>query len=242
MMEQDNIYEKLKELLAKSGGKYSILEEQIDVELQVEYFELVNKCLKNKRNSEDILSDEDKLYNPDISDDEKKIILTELSDDKNVEAYRIIERFIKADIKELKSWSILALQHARISLETHLLDEQQVFISTGLGGKGEKLRYFIVCKFKENVIITDIQKKIVQTEFEISFKNHNSVIEKITYLDDYFSVIALIPIDISINEVIKSAISESNNYGGFIYDKYLVTNVKILKISEIESYFNNKGI
>ena len=56
-MEQDNIYESLKELLAKSAGKYSILEEQIDVELQVEFFELVNKYLKSKRNSEDILSD-----------------------------------------------------------------------------------------------------------------------------------------------------------------------------------------
>ena len=42
-MEQDNIYNQLKKLLEDSGGKYNILEEQINVELQVEFFELVNK-------------------------------------------------------------------------------------------------------------------------------------------------------------------------------------------------------
>ncbi len=242
MMEQDNIYESLKELLAKSAGKYSILEEQIDVELQVEFFELVNKHLKNKRNSEDILSDEDKLYNTDIADDKKKIILVELSNDENVEAYRIIERFMKADIKKLKSWSILALQHARINLETHLLDEQQVFISTGLGGKGEKLRYFISGKLKLGDVFSETQKKIIKSEFEFTFKELNSEIEKIDFINEYFTLFALIPIDVSISEVVLKAIKECNNYGDFLYQKYLVTNVKVLNIKDIIWYFKKKGI
>ena len=136
----------------------------------------------------------------------------------------------------------MALQHSRISLETHFLDEQQVFISTGLGGKGEKLRYFIVCKFKETIEIKDMQKKVLQTEFEMSFSSHNSFIEKISYFDDYFSILGLIPIDVSINEVVKTAIKESNNYGDFIHDRFLITNVKILKIREIRGHFKKMGI
>lgn len=241
-MEKDNIYDKLKELLAKAGGNYKILEEKIDVELQVEFFELANKYLNNKRNSDDILSDEDKLYNPDISIDEKKIILVELSNDENVEAYRIIERFIKAEIKDLKPWGILALQHSRISLETHLLDEQQVFISTGLGGKGEKLRYFISGKLKVGDSFSKTQIQIVRSEFDYTFKEFNSEIENIDFINEYFTLIALIPIDVSISDVVLKAIDESNNYGNFLHHNYLVTNVKVLNINDIIRYFKKKGV
>ena len=48
-MEQDNIYNQLKKILEDSGGKYNILEEQINVELQVEFFEKVNKLMEEKR-------------------------------------------------------------------------------------------------------------------------------------------------------------------------------------------------
>ena len=241
-MDEDNIQDKLKELLSKTGGTYNILEEQIDVELQIEFFELVNKLMKNKRNPKEIIADKEKLYDANIDIEEKKQLLAELSNTEKAETYRIIEKFIEKAKENMKPWAILALQHCRIGLETYLLDEQQVFISTGLGGKEEKLRYFIVCKLKESAPITSVQKKVVQTEFEISFKTFNSGIEKISYFDNYFSVIGLIPINISINEVIQSSITESNHFGGFIHDKYLVTNVKILKVDEINRYFKNKGI
>jgi hypothetical protein len=241
-MEPDNIYNQLKKLLADSGGKYNILEEQINVELQVEFFELVNKLLNKKRNEEDVLNDEKKIFNSETSDHDKKIILAELSNTENPKAYRIIEKFIDTKPENLNQWAILSLQHSRISLETHFLDEQQVFISTGLGGKGDRLRYFIVCKFKEEIEIKDVQKKVLQTEFEMSFTKHNSDIEKIRYLDGYFSILGLIPINISINELIESAIHEANQYGDFIYDKFLVTNVKILNKVNIKAHFKKMGI
>ncbi len=241
-MEQDNIYNQLKKLLEDSGGKYNILEEQINVELQVEFFELVNELMKEKRLNQEVLADEFKLFDDKVSEEEKKTLLAELSNTEDPKAYRIIEKFIETKQENLYAWAILSLQHSRISLETHFLDEQQVFISTGLGGKGEKLRYFIVCKFKEGTEIQDIQMRVLQTEFEISFNAHSSVIEKLSYLDAYFSILGLIPIDVSINEVVKTAIKESNNYGDFIHDKFLVTNVKVLKTKEIESHFKKMGI
>lgn len=241
-MNEDNIYDQLKKMLAKTGGKYNIMEEKIDVELQVEFFELVNKLIKEKRNPEDVIADEKKLYDHDVDDVEKKKILAELSNTESVEAYRIIERFIDTKDINLNTWAVLALQHARISLETHLLDEQQIFISTGLGGKGDKLRYFFVCKVKDDLTMTDVQKKVAQTEFEIIFDNHNSIIEEIKFQDKYFSVLSLIPINISVNDIIKLAIDESNQYGDFLNDKYLVTNVKVLEKDEIEQYFKKMKI
>lgn len=239
-MEQDNISNKLKSLLTNTDGKYEILEEQIDINLQIEFFELVEELSKANKGLANINFEIEQLFNTETTIEEQKKILVKLSDNETPEAFRAIERFIASGNKKLKNWSALALQHCRINLESHLLDERKILISTGLGGKDDKLRYFIVCKLNSN--ITHTQKKLVQTEFEISFKKNNSKIEKIQYFDKYFSVIGLIPIDTPVDEIIKKTISESNNYGGFIYDKYLVTNIKKLKIKEIENYFKNQEI
>jgi len=242
-MEKDNIYNQLKKLLEKSGGNFNILEEQIDVDLQVEFFEMINALKKEEDDESNNLEKIEKTLNSENTEsDKKKRILAKLSNMEDPEAYRIIERFTETKNKELDQWATLALQHCRINLESHFLDEQQVFISTGLGGKGEKLRYFIVCKIKEGKDIEAAQRKMVETEFDTIFNARNSVVEKISQNEHYFSLLALIPIDISINEVIKEAIDESNNYGDFIHSKFLVTNVKILQKSEIEKYFKKLGL
>lgn len=241
-MDENNIYNQLKELLDKAGGKFNILEEQIDVELQLEFFELVNKLLKKKRSSTTINTESLKLFESEISVEEKKRILAELSIKEDVESYRIIEKFIHQDNKDLKKWAVLALQHSRISLETYLLDEQQVFISTGLGGSKNKLRYFIAGKLKTGERFTDTQKKVIKTEFEIVFKSFDSKIENLTFTDEYFNILCLIPIEISIGEILKNSIDESNQFGNFLYSDYLVTNVRILKMEEIIGYFKKKGI
>ena len=123
-----------------------------------------------------------------------------------------------------------------------MLDEQQVFISTGLGGQGESLRYFMAGKLKSDNEFSESQKKIIKNEFEYSFKLFNSVIEKINFINEYFTIIGLIPISASISDVIEKAISEVNNYGDFLYKEYLVTNVKLLNVNDIIHYFKKKGV
>jgi len=243
-MDKDNIYNQLKQLLEKSGGNFNILEEQIDVDLQVEFFEMIDTLKKEEddESGDDFGQIEKSLNSTGTDLNEKKRTLAKLSNIENPEAFRIIERFTEQKNKDLDQWTTLALQHCRINLESHFLDEQQVFISTGLGGKDEKLRYFIACKIKEGKDITDAQRKMVATEFDTIFSARNSVVEKIKHSKSYFSLVGLIPIDISINEVIKEAIDETNSYGDFIHSKFLVTNVKILQKSEIEKYFKNLGL
>ncbi len=241
-MEKDNIYEKLKTLLAKSGGNFSILEEQIDIELQVDFYQLVNQLKKENRAFEDVVLESNNLYSSNTSIENKKRLIAELSNIEKVEAYRLLEKFIDKGDANLRKWAMLALQHCRVGLETHLLDGQQVFISTGLGGKKDKLRYFIVGKLNSTDEFNDTQKKVIQSEFNFSFNTFNSIIEKISFFNDHFTVIGLIPIDVSINDVIRGAIEESNNYGGFLHKEFLVTNVKILTIKEISHNFKKKGL
>jgi len=242
-MKDDNIYQKLKDILIELGGDFSILEEQIDVNLQVEFFELVHEIAENKRENKEILDEAyNRLIDPDVHTEEKKKLLAELSTIDKPESYRIIEKVVNDNDSELYSWAMLALQHCRIGLETSLLDENQIFISTGLGGKGEKLRYFIACKFKSDDSFSDTHKKIVQTEFEDVFEKHDCKIEKVTFVEKYVSVIALIPIEVSVGNVIKSSITECNQYGDFLYQQYLITNVKMLDYTEIKNFFKDKGL
>jgi len=134
-MEEENVYRKIQEAITSLPENFSILEEQIDVELQLEYFNYVRE-LKEVFSEEIILQHQWDLFNPAVPIDEKKNILVLLASQDKVESFRTIEKYAKNPDPELREWSILALQESRMVLQSSLMDEQQVYISTGLGGKG----------------------------------------------------------------------------------------------------------
>jgi len=240
-MSEGSIYNQLKELLAKAGGAYRIMEEQIDVDLQVEFFEMANKLLKKHLDLESVEEKSKKLFDKETSFEVKKRLLVELSNAEKPDAYRIIQQFIEKGDSELRSWAVLSLQHSRITLETHLLDQNQVFISTGLGGDNTRLRYFIAIRTKYGKIISDCQKTIVHNEFEPVFKKNKSTIEEVAFYDKYFTIKCLIPIDIAVGDLVLIGLAEANQYGNFLSKDYLVTNVRILNQNEIENFFNKKS-
>ena len=239
-MGDNNIYEKLRDLLEKAGGKYSILEEQVDVDLQMKFFEFSNNLRRNKRSYEEIIGNIDTLYDVEADLERKKIILAELSECDTVEAFRELEKFLKHVDAKLKPWALLSFQHCRIGLESHLLDEHKVFISTGLGGKDDKLRYFIAFKNKKGIEFSETQIKIIDNEFPFIFKKNDCIIENTQYLDQYFSILAIMPVDCVLNDIITAAIDEVNLYGDFLQSDYLITNVKKLEKKDIEFYFNKE--
>jgi len=91
-------------------------------------------------------------------------MLVKLASINSVEAFRTIERYLKEPNHSLRDWAKLAFQESKLLLESKLLDENQVLISTGLGGKGMKLRYFTVILSDTGENLTKIQKKIINSE------------------------------------------------------------------------------
>jgi len=140
---------------------------------------------------------------------------------------------------ELKDWSILSLQESRLLLESKLLEENQVFISTGLGGLRGKLRYFIALFSESNNDFSDIQRNLIQSEFDYIFPKFEAEVEKVEFFTNYATIVGLIPLNIPVKDPIKSAIDECNNLGNFIKQGFLITNVKILSTLEIENLLNN---
>ena len=130
----ENDLKKIQEAIDSLPENFSILEEQIDVDLQMEYFELARSTREEDEIEGLIKTAPDLLYSEESTFELKKKTLVGLAGIDDVEAFRIIEKFHKESSEELKSWAVLALQESRMVLQSSLLEEQQVFISTGLGG------------------------------------------------------------------------------------------------------------
>jgi len=232
-MEQDNIYDKIQEILGSLKGNYNILEEQIDIDVQMEYFES-SKGIKKTFNKDDALETRNDLFSCEKTIDEKRLILSRLASIENVDAYRALEKYRENPDPELKDWATLAMQESRMLLESSFLDENQVFISTGMGGKGSKLRYFVVFITKQGKTLNEFNRKIMRSEVEYVFKNYDAEIEELNFSDKFATLKTIIPITVQLNELFEDAVSECNQFGDFLEMNFIVTNVKELSFQEIE--------
>jgi len=239
-MEEDNIYKKIQEAISSLPENFSILEEQIDVELQMEYFNY-SRDIKTGFSVELILQHQADLFDPTIPLDEKKNLLVLLASQEKVEAFRTIEKYAKDPDPELREWSILALQESRMVIQSSLMDEQQVYISTGLGGKEQKLRYFVVFICNENIEeYSTVQCKLIRDELEYALAHNNGILEEISFEKDLAIALLLLPVKSDIQGVFSSVINECNQYGDFVRQDIIITNVKRMSVNEIKRFINRE--
>jgi hypothetical protein len=238
-MENENIYDKIRELLGNSPTNFNILEEKIDIDLQMQYFE-VSKGVKEDLNQENIMKSKEDIFNLTIPEKTRMARFAELASLENVEAYRTIERYVTSNQKALKEWAVLALQESRMLLESRLLDENRVFISTGLGGKGTKLRYFVVLLLKPGKEFSDLNRKIIKSEVSMVLQKCQGEIEKIDFKGNYATLMVIMPLEVPIKQVFRESVKECNLYGNFLKPNFIVTNVKELSKYEIDEFLKNQ--
>jgi len=236
-MDTNNLDDRIESFLGNLPDKYSILQNQIPIETQLAYFDF-SKKIKNDIDEEQILSKSDLLFDSEYSIPEKKILLALLASIPKPEIYRLIEKFYNEADDELKHWSNLALIESRMQLESSILGESQVLITTGLGGKNNLLRYFIVGFTKENNPFSDSNKLVINNEFDLYISEQKGEIEKIDFFENYFTITCLLPISLDVPIFLKKIISECNIYGNFLRDNYAVTNVKYFDSKDIASFLD----
>jgi len=230
----NKVYQKIQELLSKRGQEVTVLEEQVDIEMQKEYFNF-SKELNKTLDKNLVLKEKDLLFEETTSSEKKKELLSALAKIDNPEAFRAIETYKENCDEDLKQWTVLAMQESKMVLETSLLGNAPIFISTGLGGKGNKLRYFIVLVNTEDVSFLDWQKTLFQKELDGVLKNEEGEVESIEFDKDKILIKVLLPISVSIKDVFTTAIKESNEFGNFLMESFIVTNIKILESEEIDN-------
>lgn len=240
MEEHENLYEKIREILGGSPGKLKILEHKIDMDLQMEYYDCSMRT-REERDEEWALDHMQYLSEPGYSGDVKKEILARLASTGKVECYRAIESYLQDALEPLRSWALLALNESLMLLESKIMDENQVFISTGLGGKDEKLRYFAVLMSRTRLDLTPSQQMVIKNEFEYILKKFDAVVEESNFSGYLATMLLLLPMNHSLKSVFKEAIDECNRYGDFLNDDFIVTNVRVLSFGEIEQFLERRS-
>jgi len=232
-MEEEQFYDNIQKALENLPENFNILEEQIEVEIQMKYFEFARK-VRERDIADECFDDRENLFSPETSFERKKEILTAIAGLDEVKAYRTIEKFVNESEGEIKQWAILALQESRMLLQSSLLDEQQVFISTGLGGKGKMLRYFVVfINRNKYVMLTNTQQKLLKNELIYEIDKSNGEFETMDFMEGFSSALVMLPLTIDIKKVFQNVVDECNQYGNFLNEDMIVTNVKVMSRGEI---------
>lgn len=234
MSKQDDLLAKLRETIDEQGVEsFHILEELVPVDQQMEFFRYLDR-VRSKQETFDRNEEINLLFSPDVSIPRKKHSLVLLASIPDVKAYRSIETYHSSPAEpELQDWSSMALVSSRIILSSELSGQQQIYISSGLGGQDHKLRFFALFVSHNGHPFTDLQKEMAEREFTFQLQQAEVTIEKIEMKENYFTILMLLPFRHDIRVSFEEALNECNQYGHFLDPKYLFTNVKILNEQEI---------
>ncbi|MDR3093954.1 MAG: hypothetical protein LBU62_04850 [Bacteroidales bacterium] len=238
-MDNESVYKRIQDFFGNMDN-ISLLENPVDVTVQMQYFDLSGK-VRGKQSNKEILAHKDDLFNSEITIAKKKKLLAQMAGIPSPEIYRTLETYAKQPDETLKEWAQLALQENKLLLESDLLECPQVFISTGLGGKGHKLRYFVVLFNRVGGNLQPFQQKIVHEEMEDALKRHNSELEEVHFMDNYTTMRVVVPLTSDLTRVFREGIDECNQFGNFLSNDFIVTNMKELSSTEIKEALDTKN-
>ena len=234
MESERDIFNEFNQALQSLKGNLHVLEASVPVEKQMEYFRYSEKVREHSQN-QTVEGQIDALNSDQSSIEEMRYAMAFLAISGDVKAYRALENYNKdTKNKLLNDWSKMALLQARITLDSELSDEKQVFISTGLGGEGSKLRFYAFFKSEGLRTFSDYQRNLIEKEIPFHIQRYYGKVEEIQIEDNYFSIVFLIELQVDLKTMFLNALAECNEYGNFIQTSFVITNVKRFSPEDIK--------
>jgi hypothetical protein len=218
--------------ITEHSSSIRIVDDIINVKDQEQFLRLARKIKPNKVSNMEALRMADRLFETDVTIPEAKKILVILALRSNIEAFRVIEKYKEVAPPKLQDFARFSFYISRTLVEGDLSDNPPSLISTGLGGKNNKLRMFIA-------IFPSFEVLSVKIKPELSEWNGKKLqklpieTEKLHFLFEYTSLRILVPLNIDLTDVIKEFINECNKYGNFIFEGFFATNVTLPTHREI---------
>lgn len=225
------MFDKLRKIIPDLS-KAKVIEGIIDPETHLEYIEFSAKIGK-KISDEKVIEDADKIFSDEFDLEDKKELLVLMAKIDDVNIFRKIQKYSEKPDEGLSDWAFIALQESQNLIQSSLLGEEQILISTGLGGKDNKLRFFIIAQTENNEIISEIQKKIIQKEIEFAFNNNDCIVEKLEFGDNFYTIVGLFPFNFDVIEItLRQILEELKNFNINISEKYIITNIKVSNLEQ----------
>ena len=240
--EEDDILRKYQHSFRNMKGKIHILEQQVPVEEQMRYFRASERWKKNAGGLLPAYDEECNHWFRKLTDqeeiksvEEKKELLLNLANSKNPVSFRLLKQYVAdGPDPEVANWAYLALMEIQIALESDYSEERQIYISTGMGGKGTKLRFYVLLVSAGRKPFESYQRQVIEREFTYAFSQAGWKTETLHVAENYVELLLPIPIAGNIKKVMGDTIRECNEYGHFLSDRYTITNVKPLSEQEIQ--------
>ncbi|MDR2764449.1 MAG: hypothetical protein LBB90_05400 [Tannerella sp.] len=242
-MQQNDIFSQFQKFLHETEGDFHILEQRVPVAVQKEYFELSSRLRKSpprlrEADCEKYLT---QLRLPDTPAKQKKQLLSTLAVSMQAKAYGVLKQYVEECDPELSHWAYMALMESRMTLESELSDEKKIYISTGLGGEGQRLRFFILLISSSDAPFQTYQRQVIEREFAYFLSRENGKIERLTIREKHVELLVLLPLRTNLKYLLEKTIRECNQYGNFLSENITITNVKELNGDEIANILQMYG-
>lgn len=228
----ENLENKINSMLEGKPKDIKVIEFGIDFNVVKSYLKLMASLPSPLDESE--IVEQSKNIN-ELSETEQQKLLAQLAQQGSVPAYRTIEAFMESAEGEMKKWGIVALQHCRMQVENDLLDEPVGFIATGLGGKGSKIRYYMV--LKSNEALRTVMVEEVEYQYKKIMADYDSELEEVEQLEDYILIKMLCPFKTQPAELVEEGLP----LVPFLSNKFVVTNMMKPTLEKIEVWMKKKN-
>ncbi|MGL5682952.1 MAG: hypothetical protein ACRDDZ_07845 [Marinifilaceae bacterium] len=166
------------------------------------------------------------LFDEKITDAEKKCMMVLFATSGNIACYRALEQYLAGDMP-LRSFALVAHQHARMVLEMTILEKVPLYISSPLGGKDKAIRYALTLRGTQPGTIPPYIKTLIKKECEFIFAPNNITVERIAFKQQRIGIVLLIPAVTNPYEFIESLIDNINSCGELLEEAFSLTNTSL---------------
>ncbi len=220
--------------------KFRVMDISLGVDTQMEFLEMLGKV--DESFSHDFFKkNEARLFSPDTPFAELKQLLVHLSMVDSVEAMRSLERYVEQCPGEVKEFAQMAAYQSKLFLEASILGENQVLVASGMGGEGERMRFFVALMSRNRAPLSGAQQQLVQKEVEYQLKQSGATVESVTFEGGYVRIFALIPMRTNVKRLLERCIAECNELGSFMDQNMIISTVKPLSVDELDRIVNERS-
>lgn len=241
MYRQEEVFERFRNSLIHAEGHLHMVSSVIPSETQAAYFRAMQqeRITRQRMGIGPVPVDEaDEAYRSlcdELSDlNQKKHSIALLVLAGTIRAYRQLEAYSGEAEGELADWVRMAFSEVSISLQVEFLEEPHVLVASGLGGKGDRMRFFALFRSNDNIPFEDYQCRFMEKEFAYSLSSEGCEIDRLKVGQQHVELLIFVPVSVDFFRVITKLVEECNQYGNFLSPQIFVTNAKRMTEDEIE--------
>lgn len=219
-----------------SNTNYTFMEKTIELRVQKEYFGMKERLSAESSLLEDLIF---RFENEARTIYEKKRILCKIVNVDSIQSFRFLEKYVNSPDQGLEDWSVMAFTEAKMKMLGNLTEQNQVLVSSGLGGNGSLLRFFCVFfPFKRNYFFENDIKNI-KNEIDFFVSKFGLKVEWIENFHlEFFKFMILFPINYEMDSFIWKILDSCSEIGLLIEPWYILTNIKEMTDIEINDLRN----